>query len=205
MTSLYDTLGVSPESDAGEIKSAYRKKAQASHPDRPKGDAEVFHAIQKAYDILGNEEKRKRYDETGETTDTPSDEDVASGFLVEVFNMLIANLEETKDFIKSAKEFVSNEKRGVGVEVFKGKSALAKLKRLSGRVKTKEQNLFQGLLEQKIIEIDQRITLQESRMGLCDLALKMLETYNDDVPQSQSSPTLNPWSSAFSSISINVS
>ena len=59
----YKTLGVSSTATAKEITSAYRKLAKKHHPDaNPDGD-EVFKEISAAYDVLGDADKRKEYDE----------------------------------------------------------------------------------------------------------------------------------------------
>ncbi len=60
----YDILGVSKDATQDEIKKAYRKKAHKHHPDKG-GDEEKFKKINEAYQILSNEEKRKRYDRFG--------------------------------------------------------------------------------------------------------------------------------------------
>ena len=62
---LYHVLGVSKEASDAEIKSAYRKLARKYHPDLNKDDksaAEKFKEMSCAYDILGNADKRKKYD-----------------------------------------------------------------------------------------------------------------------------------------------
>lgn len=62
---LYNILGVSKNSTENEIKSAYRKLARKYHPDLNKDNkeaAEKFKEISCAYDILGDKEKRKKYD-----------------------------------------------------------------------------------------------------------------------------------------------
>lgn len=62
---LYSILGVNKNASESEIKSAYRKLARKYHPDLNKDDknaAEKFKEVSNAYDILGNEEKRKKYD-----------------------------------------------------------------------------------------------------------------------------------------------
>ena len=61
----YSTLGLTPESSAGEIKKAYRKLAMQYHPDRNNGNPENedrLKEINEAYHILGDEEKRRHYD-----------------------------------------------------------------------------------------------------------------------------------------------
>ena len=62
---LYDVLGVGKTASEAEIKSAYRKLARKYHPDLNKDDknaADKFKEISNAYDIIGNAEKRKKYD-----------------------------------------------------------------------------------------------------------------------------------------------
>lgn len=62
---LYDVLGVNKQASEAEIKSAYRKLARKYHPDLNKDDknaAEKFKEISCAYDILGDKEKRQKYD-----------------------------------------------------------------------------------------------------------------------------------------------
>ena len=62
---LYDILGVSKSATEAEIKSAYRKMARKYHPDLNKDDknaAEKFKEVSCAYDILGDKDKRKKYD-----------------------------------------------------------------------------------------------------------------------------------------------
>lgn len=60
----YDILGVSKGANPDEIKSAFRKKAHEHHPDKG-GNAEKFKELNEAYQVLGNAEKRKKYDQFG--------------------------------------------------------------------------------------------------------------------------------------------
>ena len=62
---LYQTLGVAQAASDDEIRKAYRKLAKTCHPDTNPGDKaaeERFKAISRAYAILGDAAKRKRYD-----------------------------------------------------------------------------------------------------------------------------------------------
>jgi molecular chaperone DnaJ len=60
----YKTLGVDKKASQDEIKRAYRKLARQHHPDTNKnaGAEEQFKRISEAYDVLGDPEKRKKYD-----------------------------------------------------------------------------------------------------------------------------------------------
>ena len=64
----YKILGVSKTASQDEIKKAYRKLARKYHPDKNPGDKtaeEKFKEISEAYEVLGNPENRKKYDEVG--------------------------------------------------------------------------------------------------------------------------------------------
>lgn len=64
----YEVLGVGRNADAAQIKKAYRKLAKKYHPDTNAGNAEAeqkFKEVTEAYDVLGDEEKRKMYDQFG--------------------------------------------------------------------------------------------------------------------------------------------
>jgi len=66
---FYAVLGVKKDAPADEIKKAYRKLARANHPDSNPGDTakhDKFKAVAEAYDVVGDPEKRKKYDEMRE-------------------------------------------------------------------------------------------------------------------------------------------
>ena len=65
----YKILGVDKNASQDDIKKAYRKLAVKYHPDKTKGDKaseEKFKEVNEANEVLGNPEKRKKYDELGQ-------------------------------------------------------------------------------------------------------------------------------------------
>ena len=68
----YEILGIKKDAPQSEIKKAYRKLAKKYHPDANPGNQEAeekFKAANEAYEVLGDEEKRKKYDRFGQSGD----------------------------------------------------------------------------------------------------------------------------------------
>ena len=97
----YETLGVSPDADKDAIRRAYRKAMQRAHPDaNPEtgGDEAAAKALTVAYGVLGDREKRARYDR-GEDPDgdenTPEQAEArALGLAVTAFDLALGKAAE---------------------------------------------------------------------------------------------------------------
>ena len=85
---LYEILDVSPRASQTEIKKSFRRLAREMHPDKvPRAlkdeFQEKFIEIANAYEILSNEKKRRRYDQTGlmgDEEEEMDDDDEFGGF-----------------------------------------------------------------------------------------------------------------------------
>ncbi len=69
MKDLYQSLGVKRDASKADVKKAFRKLTQQYHPDKNPGDKQAeerFKEVSTAYEVLGDEDKRKLYDEFGE-------------------------------------------------------------------------------------------------------------------------------------------
>ena len=65
MRDPYEVLGVSKSASVGEIKTAFRRLAKKHHPDANKNDAKAasrFAELNAAYEIVGDDKKRKAFD-----------------------------------------------------------------------------------------------------------------------------------------------
>ena len=78
----YETLGVKRDATESEIKSAYRKLARKYHPDvnKTKEAEEKFKDINEAYEVLGDKQKRQRYDSLGSNWQGGADYTPPPGF-----------------------------------------------------------------------------------------------------------------------------
>jgi curved DNA-binding protein len=68
--SLYETLEVSENATVDEIKKSYRRLAKKYHPDKNPGDKEAeekFKEINAAYEVLGDKDKKAKYDQFGDS------------------------------------------------------------------------------------------------------------------------------------------
>ncbi|MCJ1365040.1 hypothetical protein MMC16_004159 [Acarospora aff. strigata] len=109
-TTYYEALGVPTNATELEIKKAYRKLAITTHPDKNPGDETAharFQAIGEAYQVLSNDELRKRYDKFGKEQAVPGGgfEDPAEFFGMifggEAFVDLIGEISLMKDLTKT--------------------------------------------------------------------------------------------------------
>ncbi|HCO03155.1 MAG TPA: molecular chaperone DnaJ [Actinobacteria bacterium] len=79
----YQTLGVAKNASAPEIKKVYRRLAQKLHPDANPGDASAesrFKEVSAAYEVVGDEEKRKQYDQVREMASAGAGSGFGGGF-----------------------------------------------------------------------------------------------------------------------------
>jgi curved DNA-binding protein len=98
----YETLGVQRGAAKSEIKKAYRKLAKKYHPDSsddPKSE-DRFKEINEAYEVLGNDEKRKRYDALGANWNAGQDFRPPPGFENVRFEFNGGGAEGMSDFFR---------------------------------------------------------------------------------------------------------
>jgi curved DNA-binding protein CbpA len=155
-TTLYDVLGVSPVAAADTIKQAYRRLARRYHPDVCKEpDAEEkFKAVQAAYEILRDPEKRARYD-AGETVSAQPTKDPdfeAREILLGLFAQMVEKLDDNIDLLDALRTAVqhtlgriANDEQAANASIRRLQTKLDKIKRRDGG-----NNPFNKIVEDKI-------------------------------------------------------
>jgi curved DNA-binding protein CbpA len=196
---LYAVLGISSTATEDEIKKAYRQQAMKYHPDRTMGDdtmAEIFRAVQRAYDILMNPEKRKYYDETGKVK---LDEAALKAEAVSVLNhniiQAIDALAQSQDMNLEvwSKNPLHAVKQKMAQDLFNAKAnlkamqkALKRYAAIQKRFRNKKNQKFEEspiavLIKQRIDNLDEGVDKVSNLIQIHDIALKMVDDYDYDT------------------------
>lgn len=175
---LYETLGVAPTATQADIKVAYRKKSKDAHPDREGGSTEAMAAINDAYAVLGDPERRAKYDATGDTMEAPKpptlDEEGAKA-LAEVFADCLTKDGDITKVVRNA--FT----QGIGdarTEHITLGQLMRKLEKRRGLIVTvKGDNIYQMLLEGKIADVERKREHLLHQIAVGEAALALLADY----------------------------
>lgn len=188
----YDTLGVDPKASADEIKQEYRKQAMEHHPDKG-GDPEQFSAIAIAYDILGDPDKRARFDAEGEYREQKSADNAACDMIVKMMGETMDGQGKFmfRDFISEMRErmqqTIFNAERKFKSEQERSKHTLKHLQETRKRLHLKPGGLpiMTGFLDQAIETEERAVTLArleyEDCQRDCNRAIEILDDYSFDM------------------------
>lgn len=186
MIDLYAVLNISKSATPEEIKSAYRKKASETHPDKNGGDTGAFQLVQEAYEVLSDPERRKQYDESGETKKVKPKEEIANEYAIEVYMDIVEGADFKPDnYFKLAVEKI---KKGVS----KCKRDRSILKRnISGLEKLIEGSatavLIRNALDAKRIEMVDLLDKSGFALDIMNLSIKYLESceYTGEIKRAE--------------------
>lgn len=176
----YEALGVSKDAPPEEIKKAHRKKARKHHPDNG-GDPEQFLMVQYAYEVLSDEERRRRYD-NGE----PEPQNViqeAFSYVANMFKALIDSADESLICINIVDKMASlatadREKMKKSVKGWQDKIVF--LEQVKGRIKHKgnRPDIMTSVLDQQLRGLGNGISMAEKQIEMLTFALSVIREYS---------------------------
>lgn len=132
-----------------QIEAAYRRAATRCHPDRHDGDTTAIKALNDAYEVLGDPDRRKRYDETGQT-DGPQSTVVAT--LVSMFHEVLQTIVSTgidpehADLMKLLAAKIETLKKTGIAKAKEARDNAAKMRKIAGRFDDPGSNVLAGSL-----------------------------------------------------------
>jgi DnaJ-class molecular chaperone len=180
VNNLYDSLGVPKDASADAIRAAYRKKAQAHHPDKG-GDVSQFQAIQTAYDVLSDDDRRARYDTTGDTEQGPSIEGQARMYVATLLNAVMQGQADvrTTDILAVMRNQLAIDRSRVEAEKVRLGGFVSRRQEAMKRV---TQGVLSDMLDAEIKRLEGMVSQCNAQHGVFDAAEKLLEgqTYRSD-------------------------
>jgi curved DNA-binding protein CbpA len=176
MTDPYETLGVPRDASQDDIKQAFRRLATAAHPDKG-GDPVRMAEINRAYEALGDAEKRAEFDATGATDGADSLEREARDRLVSLFRAALDT--EMDDPMSVCQTGLGNARSEIEKRITATTSAVMRLRKQRDRVRRKGEgaNLFQSLVDEKIKQADAQLAQLERGRAVFARVGEMLEAY----------------------------
>lgn len=175
MIDPYETLGVSRDSDPETIKKSYRKLAKEHHPDTG-GDESKITDLTLAYDILSNPDKKKRYDETGQSGPDNSQAQIYAEFLKMCEEILLKQegmpIKQSVERIRAGIEQQMRETEGkIDHQVKILEAAKARI------VQAPENDILGHMIQQRLDDFaKQKLALNASK-EIAEKALDLFDTY----------------------------
>lgn len=196
--SLYDILDVAKTATLEEITKAYKLLAKQWHPDlnqvpdRAEEVEERFKEIGEAYDILKNPDKRKRYDETGETAGMSKDDEVRA-ILQALFIKELSNRSfspEHSDIFENIKSIIVGKERTFTTAIKKHEGEIVKLNIIRSRI-VKGQDYFAGLLNNNLEQFTKAISQMKQDIEIGKNCLEQLKDFKYRVDEQDESERHN--------------
>ena len=181
----YEELGVPRDASQEEIKTAFRKRARETHPDHnPTKDETAYHAVQAAYDIIGNPSSRAYYDATGDAREQHHDIPKASEILIGIFGQALdfdePGFRMHGNPVMRAAKLLEGARADMAANRKKASADRAHLRRLLKRLKRKEEvpALLESLIEARLVPLEMGIARLDAFLGRMKEASDMLSGYH---------------------------
>lgn len=178
----YATLGVKKNASKDEIKKAHRKRVSKSHPDKG-GNREEFLAVQRSYEILSDDQQRKRYDETGDTsTPVPMRERCLSELAKLAIHVVNESPDhKTRDLVKQMKDTVNATLVQTRQSRTENQKQAEKFHDAAKRFKVKNgENPFEVMLTKQAQEFENGVRVCDEKIEMSQMCLEILNSCKYD-------------------------
>ena len=182
-TDFYKTLGVEKTSTEDDIKKAYRKLAMLWHPDKHSQESEAnklkaeekFKEINQAYEILGNHEKRNKYDLLGHGDEFSQTDGFQFNNPNDIFNSFFQTFnnqgnhpgQSNGGFNFNFDMFPNSMKQGQKIHINLGKSGgKPRQNNQTNASKENDQQYFKQIVKAEPVHVDLNVSLEELYHGV---------------------------------------
>jgi len=190
---LYKILNINKTASKEEIKKAYRNKSKKLHPDVG-GNVEEFKELSRAYNILSDDIKRKKYDDTDDDNYADESDDLRSEAIKRISSMFISFLDDLSKnndyfFNMNIIEIMNERTNKVIIDT---KKDINKIKKLIKRInKYKEKIKYNGnkinilikLCENKIILLNKQLGNMNKEIEIAEEIDNLLQNYEIDIEE----------------------
>ena len=201
----YEVLGVNVGMDRSGIKAAYRKLAMEYHPDRNLDEttsvkdyaAERFKEVTEAWEVLGDNDKRKEYDETGECGVANQLDQEAEACLINLFLTLVMQGQfQVKNYLPIIERSLRGQLENRIEDDDEIEGQLTKIEVLAKTIVVDEGevNVLLMAVEDQLKGLHAQVEAKRKEVKVIDRALEMLAVYRYDGPEE---PTLNTGNRPF--------
>lgn len=176
----YESLGVPKDADSETIRRAYRKRAQKSHPDKG-GSKEQFHAIQKAWDVLGDPARREKYDRQGDDGPMLDTHQMALQSLAMLLIQIVDQVDiEHTNIVEMMVNNTKEHQKQANQKLAAFKSKIEKRERAMKRFKKKNpgQDMIANMLNADIAQQRIAIANVEREIEVCKKMIEIVSDYN---------------------------
>ncbi len=176
----YTVLGVPKGAGQDSVKKAFRRKARATHPDANGGKgADEFRQVVLAYEVLGDEVRRKRYDETGDDSSQVPNMSAAFAEVARMVAQAVAQFGPGADILERCRTLVLTNMTQHGSSELKCESEAKKFRDAAKRVTRKAggENLLAQVLEQQAGECDLQSKLCRKEAERLRALLPIIDEY----------------------------
>lgn len=170
----YETLGVERGATAEEIKAAWRRASSQAHPDRAGGSAERQQAVNKAYEVLSDAERRAAYDAGGSDNGI---EDEARARLMALFAKAVNDgANDILDHLRGAldhQQLLQEAQLELGArEVKRLQASLKKVRRKDGG-----ESLVDALITKRIGDVNDTMAQMRHALAVIKRCWELVDEY----------------------------